>query len=402
MTTPLRSLTLRLAAPFCAAMLCAAALSAQGNPQTLRLGTWNLEFLGAEGNFRNNLPPRDDADLAAIGKKIASLGVAVLAVQEICGDAPLVKVTAAAGPTWKFVLGTSGGWDDGKTSQQIGFLYDTARVELLFADELQQLPREIEGTPIFHRVPLTAGFRSRATGFDFRATTVHLKAGRKEQDLQKRRYEAGNLHDWLQALLAAKNEDHDVVLLGDFNSTYGDDPQTLLETGGGMQYLELSPRQPTILHFDDPIDQIVVGKDFEELQSKTFAVHADFGGLSRDAWRKIYSDHLPVTVDLLARGDDDPKATFTRFAAATTQASPEPARARQQPQKARGTGWPPQVGQRIRVRYGTDGDLRNERIAEGSLVEPLPDGQRQHWLVLQTNQGLVGVPFARVIAVDVL
>ena len=200
-----------------AALVFGTTALAQGKPETLRLGTWNLEFLGAKGNFRNNLPPRDDADFAAIGKKVVELGVAVLAVQEICGDAPLVKVTAAAGPTWRFVLGTSGGWDDGKTSQQIGFLYDTSKVQLLFVDELTQLPREIEGTPIYHRVPLTAGFRSVATGFDFRATTVHLKAGRKAQDQQKRRYEATHLHDWLQSLQGRGDEDHDlgVVLVED-------------------------------------------------------------------------------------------------------------------------------------------------------------------------------------------
>ena len=120
--------------------LAAQALLAQAPAQPLRLGTWNLEFLGADGNYRNNLPPRDEADFAKIGQKVKDLGVAVLAVQEICGDEPLRKVAAGAGPSWHFLLGTSGGWDDGKTSQQVGFLYDTAQVELLFA------PESAEGT----------------------------------------------------------------------------------------------------------------------------------------------------------------------------------------------------------------------------------------------------------------
>ncbi|MBL8751071.1 MAG: hypothetical protein JNK78_18070, partial [Planctomycetes bacterium] len=163
---------------------------APADAHTIRIGTWNLEFLGAEGNYRNNLPPRDDQDFAKIGQKVKSLGVAVLAVQEVCGPDPLRKVTAGAGPSWRFVLGTSGAWDDGKTSQQVGFLYDTAVVDLLFAEELLQLPREKDGVPIFHRVPVTAAFKVKATGFDFRATVVHLKAGQKKDDEQKRRLEA--------------------------------------------------------------------------------------------------------------------------------------------------------------------------------------------------------------------
>ncbi len=395
-------MTLALRHILCGALLTllGAAAPAQGKTESLRLGTWNLEFLGADGNFRNNLPPRDDSDYAAIGRKITELGVAVLAVQEICGDAPLVKITAAAGPTWQFVLGTSGSWDDGKTSQQIGFLYDTAKVELLFVDELLQLPRDIDGVPIFHRVPLTAAFKSKATGFDFRATTVHLKAGRKAQDLTKRRYEASHLHTWLSSLRERRDEDRDIVLLGDFNSTYGDEPEKLLEAGGGLQYLELSTRQPTILHFDDPIDQIVVGKDFAEVQRATFAVRADFGGLSRDAWRKTYSDHLPVTVDLMATGDDDPKATFTRTGPAPTIAATAPAASTVRTSPRR-TGWPPQPGQRVRLRYGLDGDLRHERVAEGLLVT-MPEGDQQMWLVIQTNEGILGVPLNRVLSVEVL
>ena len=74
-------------------LLFSLALPAQG-PATLKIGTWNLEFLGADGDFRNKLPLRDDADYQKIGEKIRSLGVAVLAVQEISGDAPLRKVAA--------------------------------------------------------------------------------------------------------------------------------------------------------------------------------------------------------------------------------------------------------------------------------------------------------------------
>ncbi len=366
---------------------------------TLRLGTWNLEFLGAEGNFRNNLPPRTDADYAAIGKKVRELGVHVLAVQEICGEAPLRKVATAAGPGWELVLGTSGGWDDGKTSQQLGFLYDTSAVDLLFAEELATLPRTVGETPIFHRVPLTAGFRHKATGFDFRAITVHLKAGQKPLDHEKRRLEAAALRGWLDTLLGAPTEDQDLVLLGDFNSSYGSDPERIFETGGGLQYLEASPRPPTILHFDDPIDHIAVGPGLTEAVPDTFAVHSDFGGLSRDRWRQTYSDHLPVTVTITAQRDEDPAATFARVGPA-----PAPARAASAQAQDPAGGkvvWPPKVGTQVRVTYGLQGDLRNQRLENGSLAAELPSGPAG-WVVLRTAAGVMGIPYDRVLSVEIL
>jgi endonuclease/exonuclease/phosphatase family metal-dependent hydrolase len=348
---------------------------------TLRIGTWNLEFLGAAGNFRNNLPPRDDADFARIGERVRSLGAQVLAVQEICGEAPLAKVAAAAGPAWRFVLGTTGGWDDGKTSQQVGFLYDSAAVEMLFAEERLDLPREAEGVPIFHRVPVTAAFRTKATGFDFRVATVHLKAGQKKPDEQKRRLEAMHLHGWLSALLTRQGEDQDVLLLGDFNSTYGAEPESILEAGGTLRYLEPKVPSPTIQHFPEPIDHIAVGPGLDEVRAETFTVHGDLGGLDVQAWRKVYSDHYPVTVDVVAAGDGDPQATFERGPA--EHALPA----------ARRTGaaslWPPKVGTTIEIRC-TDG-----WNGSGTLSAELPGGPGG-WVVLQSEGVTIAVPRERI------
>lgn len=352
MTSPFRAFSALLLSSF-----AAVAQSPAPPPNVLRIGTWNLEFLGAEGDYRDHLPLRTDADFAAIGKKVHDLGVALLAVQEACGEAPVKKVAAAAGPSWQCVVGTSGGWDDGKTFQSIGFLYDTSVLELLQAEELLQFPRELEGVPIFHRVPLTACFRVKATGFDFRAITVHLKAGRAAKDEQKRRLEATTLHEWLAGLQKDAGEDQDIVLLGDFNCTYGAEPETILEQGGGLQYSAMPTRPPTILHFADPIDQIVVGRGLDEAKAATFTVHGDLGGLERDAWRKTYSDHFPVTIDLDAARDADPQATFAH--GPMSQSLPVTLRP-----KTKGTR--PAVGASVYVVVQGGETLR------GVLVEPVP------------------------------
>ena len=371
---------------------------AQRRPQ-LAIGTWNLEFLGAPGNLRNDTPPRTDADLAAIGQKIKTLGVAVLAVQEICGEAPLQQVATSIGRSWAFVLGTTGGWDDGKTAQNIGFLYDGAVVELLSAEELLAFPREREGVPIFHRVPVTVCFRVRATGFDFRMITVHLKAGQKAQDEQKRRLEATILHGWLQQLQKTPGEDQDIVLLGDFNSTYGTEPETVLEEGKMMHYLEPKAKTPTIMHFPEPIDQIVVAPAFDELNEASFTVHSDLDGLYKNAWRKTYSDHFPVTATITANSDGDPTATFTRGPAEQSL----PARHRPAPSgaapangapAAKAAAWPPQPGTAIRVT-----DLAGQ-VYEGSLVQSLPDGPGG-WIVVDARGATTAIPMAQVRTVQV-
>jgi len=300
-----------LVATLFATLFAALPASAQTTAPPLRIGTWNLEFLGDPANHRDKVPPRDDADLAAIGAYVRGLGVAVLAVQEVCSEVPLGKVAAAAGPSWNLVLGTTGGWDDGITAQRIGFLFDTARVELLSAEELRDFPQRLEDVPIFHRIPVTACFRDKRSGCDFRAVTVHLKASMKPDDLKKRKLEATVLRDWLLLLENGKREDQDIVVLGDFNSTYDADPETVLEGAGAVRYLRPATPTPTIMHFPEPIDQIAPSSRFQEIAAKTFAVHGPAAGVDRDAWRKTYSDHFPVTVDLECNGDDDPTAEFS-------------------------------------------------------------------------------------------
>jgi len=379
-------------------LLAALPAQARATAPTVRIGTWNLEFLGAATDFRNGLPLRDDSDLQKIGEKIRSLGVAVLAVQEIGGEAPLHKVAAGAGPSWQLVLGTTGGWDDGKNAQRIGFLYDRSQVELLHAAELLHLPRKLEDVDIFHRVPVTACFRVVATGFDFRAVTVHFKAGQKAQDEKKRRLESTTLHEWVVGLQDRAGEDQDVVVLGDFNSTYGTDPQKALETGGALQYVQPSSLAPTIMHFPEPIDQVARGPGFTELLADSFTVHGDLGGLDKNAWRKIYSDHFPVTVAIQGPGDADPDATFARGEAQFALSASHRQATGDAPTP--GVGWPPAVGARIEVRHGPPAASGALWHTFGTLLEELPKGPGG-WVVLRADGETRAIPFPQIVDIVV-
>ena len=378
----------RLLSSLVLALLLAAPVAAQNSAEFF-VGTWNIEFLGASPTFRRDTPPRTDADVEKIGAKIRALNVCVLGVQEICGEAPLEQVCAAAGANWSFVLGTSGKWSDGKTQQGVGLLYDTDVVELLHAEERNDFPSERGGVNVFHRKPVTACFRHKASGCDFRVVVVHLKAGRKDKDRLKRRIEATHLREWLHDLQQRDGEDQDIVLLGDFNCTYGDKPEQVLEAGGGLQYLDHQQVAPTILWFDEPIDQIVVAEGCREVQRDSLRVHGVRGEQERLAWRRTYSDHFPVTCRVLAAGDDDPKATFSR--GPNSQFLPVSRRAATARANASAPSGAPgfAVGDRVRVLLDPSGYI------DGELLAPLPEGPGG-WVQVRTPGDTVAIPLRQV------
>ena len=361
--------------------------------EDILIGTWNIEFLGADPKYRRDTPPRSDEDLQAIGMAVRALGVSVIGVQEICGEGPLEVVAAAAGPSWRSVLGTTGQWSDGKTQQGVGFLYDSSVLECLYSEELLEFPRELEGVAVFHRKPVTGVFRHLATGCDFRIVVVHLKAGQKSKDKAKRKAEATHLKAWVDELLSDPMEDRDIVIFGDFNCSYGDEPEKVFEAGGVMHYLDQQTPQPTIMHFDTPIDQFCVTTDFREVQRNSLMSHCNFrDDAARLAFRKTYSDHFPVTMRMTPLADDDPESRFRKGAASQVlPVSGRPAKissasTASESGKQEAASWRPAIGEAIDV-------SANGILFRGVLVQfPVDKG----WLVLTTQSGQTAIPMTSI------
>ena len=62
-----------------------------------------------------------------------------------------------------------------------------------------------------------------------------------------------------------------------------------------VRYLRNEDNTPTIVHFDDPIDHVAIRPGLEEeVLRNSFRVHAV---PDKEAWRRTYSDHFPVTDD---------------------------------------------------------------------------------------------------------
>jgi endonuclease/exonuclease/phosphatase family metal-dependent hydrolase len=378
--------------------LLAALAPGQTETSTLRLGTWNLENFGTRKD-----PARTPDDIQKIADFIRDLRPAVLAVQEVGGEQPLHDLCRRIGPSFAFVLGTTGAFDDASSRISVGFVYDRQQVELLHAEELLQLPRELEGLPIFHRVPVAACFRHRAGGVDFRALSVHFKAGRKPEDEQKRQLEAATLQAWIAGTLANDGEDQDLAVLGDFNHSFDTEPQRVLERDGALRYLRPPTLTPTIVHFGSPIDQIAASRGFDEVQAATLHVHNEQGLADKTAWQRVYSDHFPVTVEVACAADADPGATFACGPAAQ-RLPPEsrpmadavpaiPAHSAPPPEPRAAHRSPIAVGTEVIVQLGG-----MQGILSGRLKEPLPPGPAGY-VVLEEGGKTTAIPWPQVLHV---
>ncbi len=271
----------------------------------IRVGSWNLEHFGARKNRRVG------SDYSAIADFIRKMEVDVLGVQEIRTQAALELLVSSLGENWSFVLGTSGGFSDGTGGIRVGFLWNKQRIDLVQAEELLQLPSEENGLNIFHRKPVSAVFRAKGGGVDFRAITVHFKASRGAKNEAKRKAEARNLRKYIEQLQKRPGEDQDIVVVGDFNHTFGAPAYEVFTESDFVHYLRAPGNPRTIVHFTDPIDQCAITKGIEsDLAAKRLRVHGKLAERDLDGWRRVYSDHIPVTFDLSAKKDRDPDATF--------------------------------------------------------------------------------------------
>lgn len=279
----------------------------------LRVGAWNIE------NFGSRKPARVDEDYVRLGAYVKSLGVDVLAVEEVNGAAPLERLVKAIGPRWSFVIGTTGKVGRKKeTTRQIGvgFLFNEERVELLDAYELN-VPQREDGLYIFHRVPVVATFRSRDGGIDFRAVVVHFKAGqldkndKSEEDSNKRQHEVKHLIAKIDEILGRDGEDQDLLVMGDCNS--GPRYPAWETLAKRLEHPAPAKAHRSIVHFEEQIDHVFLSKGLtEELVPGSYRICSEMcDKLGNETWRAQYSDHMPVTVDLDATADRDPEAHLT-------------------------------------------------------------------------------------------
>lgn len=293
------------------------------------VGTWNIEHFkaGAKRGFPENTRggpsyPQHDRDLAHIARVIRDeLGAAVLVLNEINGvsdSAPtksneLDALLLELGSSWQYMLSTDGG------SERIAILFDSTKAGLGTCHEFPNASgaRDHFGCSFFFKHTDNSGMN------DLVVIGVHLKSG---QNLNIEHN--SEMADLLEGFAAAfdgkpfsKNE-KDIVIMGGFNSNFYDTKlENFWKDFGGSEYDidvlapdDVSEYQPTRLEKvplrpNSIIDYIMATTIsdgiVDDLVRSTAHVHDELLSGPFENFRRVVSDHIPVTIRIRIRPDDD-------------------------------------------------------------------------------------------------
>jgi endonuclease/exonuclease/phosphatase family metal-dependent hydrolase len=269
-------------------------------------------------------------DVPWLACAIASMDVDVLAVQEFVQDAggrsALLDLRARLDEL------THGRWrdqlDDCSASgfQHVGFLYDSARVQLRSAQTLGGL--NPGASACAHN--LRPGFGAYARfggGPDLSLIALHLDSGVDARDFGHRARSLAALSSVLKQL-DQHARDPDLLLLGDFNTMGCKHCEPPVTAGTELAHLDAELRALSLTRLHAPaehacsqyhrgkagmLDHIVASAGMEELATgarvEVFGPCRDLAcgpagrGEDVDAWEHL-SDHCPLVVELRARDVD--------------------------------------------------------------------------------------------------
>ncbi len=297
--------------------------------EKLRVATWNLRWFpagSAPDQFQASAEP---TDLDWLICAIRWMQVDVLAIQETLATPKAKKawetlthqLSKQTGDTWRWHRQPCGRPND----HHIGLLWNDSRAAVSQFESLWQLNAKASSA----KNPCTSGLRPghyafvqarEKDGADFHLIAVHLKSGPTVFALEERQKALNRIDKAVQPLL---KKDHDVVILGDFNTMgAGDRHSQRSELKYLRRFVEKErpgfsdlPLQVQCSHYfrgrGGQLDHILVAKDMQEITVKSVRVTgycavADCQRIRGDyplAYRRL-SDHCPVVLEISNNNDD--------------------------------------------------------------------------------------------------
>lgn len=300
------------------------------------VGTWNLEHFhdGAVRGFPENTfggesyPSRSDADFEQIAEVIRDrLDAKVLILNEVNGvsgqakSVEMDRLLANLGPDWAYELSRAGG------AQRVAILYNTEAVRRNACHEIDVPKRRIGGGDIFSRDPLTCFFTfldtARQPMNDLVVVALHLASGQDKAANHDTAMVV--LQDRLNHLFADGTypaTEKDVLIGGDMNaSRYDSKKENFWEHYDTLFDFEtLAPEDGTLydgtrlsgvpLRPKSQIDYLfassVAGGLASDLTQLVGHVNVELLPNDFTEYRRHLSDHIPVTVRIRVKPDDDP------------------------------------------------------------------------------------------------
>ena len=176
--------------------------------ETINIAMWNIREFGKKR--------RTEAAIHYIAEILGQFDL--IALVELRDDlTDLGRVLPILGTSWDVVYSD---WmdDSGGNKERTGFLFDRRAVTFNGLAAEVDAPREKKGTEFlatqsFWRAPYMCSFR--AGNFDFVAIATHARWG---DSIEGRQAELQMLSDWIKSRFENKYaEDHDLIVMGDFN-----------------------------------------------------------------------------------------------------------------------------------------------------------------------------------------
>jgi len=301
------------------------------------IGTWNVEYLHdrqARGfpEFFAGGPhygPRTDADYRVLADVIKNdLDAVILVLNEINAQSlvssssgfpesiELERLSGYLGAQYAYVVSQSGG------QQRVAILWDTNRAHLDTAFEITYPEMRVQGEDLFPRDPLVARFTLLAAGAaqnDLMIVGLHLASGRAND----RNHDSALalLVDTLTVILRSEGGslggETDIILAGDLNLDFFDlDREEYLEGMELGNWDVLADRAYPFtrlggvpLEPDSRLDYVICTRAMRGpralIEQSVAIVHQDLADGDYDRFRRIQSDHFPVTVNVRLAADDD-------------------------------------------------------------------------------------------------
>ncbi|HYP16714.1 MAG TPA: endonuclease/exonuclease/phosphatase family protein [Opitutus sp.] len=279
--------------------------------ETINVAVWNIR------EFGNPVHPRTPAALHYIAEILGQFDlVALVELRDNLSD--LKCVLDYLGHSWDVVYSDWMG-DAGGNRERTAFLYDRRAVCFNGLAAEIDAPRskqatEYLATQSFWRAPYMCSFR--AGNFDFIAIANHARWG---ESLKGRAAELKLLSDWIKLRFADRYvEDHDLVVMGDFNIPQIDDvffkaltdcglkiPQPLRRLTVGERFvggsnLGKNKRYDQILHLPTTPDNVIASAGTLDFFVDDDHIRELFPDerLSRAKFTYQLSDHLPIWVQM--------------------------------------------------------------------------------------------------------
>lgn len=265
----------------------------------IRIMTFNIQAVNNREEWGG---PRTPAELTLLAQRLVSFEADIIGCQEIKEESAFNDIATQMGSEWAWFSQGAG------TDTHTAFLYNQDRVELLEDDTLYQLP-EAPFTPWpsshFDGVPMVGLFQPSVAGsLPVRVINVHLQSGLSSQNSTDRTNQTNYIRDLVSHYRSIDSSKSPLAVLGDFNMIGTDSNFSILEQGNLLT--RLLKRNGTVTwnvnNFE--LDHILVlsGLLTRVDQADCYVVRENDYSDTLDDWRRIYSDHYPVFIDLDVRG----------------------------------------------------------------------------------------------------